>query len=147
MTAQRPTALVTGVSRRIGIGAAIARRLATGGYDLLLHSWSPHDAERPWGADDGGVEQLVEEFRATGARVEHVAADFADPSAPEEVVRRAVRTFGHLDVLVANHARGVDQGLEELTAEEIDLTYAVNTRATLLLVKHFAARRAARRSA
>jgi 3-oxoacyl-[acyl-carrier protein] reductase len=41
-------------------------------------------------------------------------------------------------VLVANHARSSEQSLEELTAEEIDLSYAVNTRATLLLVKAFA---------
>jgi 3-oxoacyl-[acyl-carrier protein] reductase len=32
--------------------------------------------------------------------------------------------FGHLDVLVANHARSSCQALEQLTASEIDLTYA-----------------------
>jgi 3-oxoacyl-[acyl-carrier protein] reductase len=135
----RRAALVTGVSRRIGIGTAIARRLAADGFDLLLHSWSPHDAAQPWGADDGWTDELAAGLRRAGARVEHLAADFADPDTPSEVVRRAVGAFGHLDVVVANHARGVDQALEELTAAELDLTYAVNTRATLLLVKHFAA--------
>ena len=37
------------------------------------------------------------------------------------------------------HARSSNQSLEQLTAEEIDLSYAVNTRATLLLVREFAA--------
>jgi 3-oxoacyl-[acyl-carrier protein] reductase len=133
------TALVTGVSRRIGIGTAIARRLAADGFELLLHSWSPADTEQPWGADEGWAGELVAELRQAGARVEHVAADLADKDAPEAVVLRAVTAYGHLDVVVANHARGVNQSLEELTADEIDLTYAVNTRATLLLVKHFAA--------
>ena len=48
-------AVITGVSRRIGIGAAVARRLAEAGWDLFLHSWSPHDAEQPWGADPEGL--------------------------------------------------------------------------------------------
>jgi 3-oxoacyl-[acyl-carrier protein] reductase len=40
-------ALVTGASRRIAIGAAIARRLVADGAAVLVHSWSPHDAEQP----------------------------------------------------------------------------------------------------
>lgn len=44
-----------------------------------------------------------------------------------------------LDLLIANHARSTRQSLEELTAAELDLTFPVNTRATLLLVQEFAA--------
>lgn len=138
MTVNRPVAIITGVSRRIGIGAAIARRLAGAGSDLFLHSFSPADAEQPWGADADGTETVMRELRAAGARVEHAAADLADPDAPRRLVEQAVAAFGHVDVLVANHARSSAYALEELTAAEIDLTYAVNTRATLLLVKEFA---------
>ena len=46
---------------------------------------------------------------------------------------------------MANHARSSIQALEELSAEEIDLSYAVNTRATMLLVKAFAAQHDSRR--
>ena len=132
--------LVTGASRRIGIGAGVARRLVSDGASVLLHSWSPHDAEQPWGADEGGVEALLEELRGAGGAVEHVAADFADPAAPHALVDAAVDAFGRLDGVVANHARSSSQSLEQLTAAEIDLTYAVNTRATLLLVQAFANR-------
>jgi 3-oxoacyl-[acyl-carrier protein] reductase len=131
--------LVTGASRRLAIGAGVARRLVADGAAVLLHSWSLHDAQQPWGADPGGVEALVAEFRDQGGRVEHVCADLADRDAPARLVDAAHRAFGHLDGVVANHARSSAQSLEELTAEEIDLSYAVNTRATLLLVQAFAA--------
>src|ERR1035441_4610139 len=131
--------LVTGASRRIAIGAAIARRVAADGASVLLHSWSPHDEEQPWGADPGGADTLVRELREQGGHVEHLEADFADPRAPAVVVGAALEAFGRLDAVVANHARSSAQSLEELTAAEIDLTYAVNTRATLLLVQAFAA--------
>ena len=132
-------AIVTGASRRIAIGAAIARRLVADGAAVLLHSWAPHDAEQPWGVDPGGPEALVDELRQAGGRVEHISADLADRDAPATVVDAARDVFGHVDALVANHARASMQALEELTAEELDLSYAVNTRATLLLAKEFAA--------
>jgi 3-oxoacyl-[acyl-carrier protein] reductase len=131
--------LVTGVSRRIAIGAGIARRLVGDGAAVLMHSWSSHDAEQPWGSDPGGPEALVEELRSDGGRIEHIAADLADPDAPVHLVDAARRVFGHLDVVVVNHARSSVQSLEQLTAEEIDLSYAVNTRASLLLVQALAA--------
>lgn len=132
-------AIVTGVSRRIGIGAAVARRLAEAGFDLFLHSWSPHDAQQPWGADVDGPSAIVAELR-TQVRVEHLAADLADPDAPARLLAAVEEAFGRVDVLVANHARSSMSTLEQLTAAELDLSYAVNTRATLLLVKEFAAR-------
>jgi len=134
--------VVTGASRRIAIGAAIARRVAADGASVMLHSWSRHDAAQPWGADPGGPDALVAELRGQGADARLLELDFTDPLAPGALVSAAYEAFGRLDAVVANHARSSTQSLEELTGEEIDLSYAVNTRATLLLVKAFAARRA-----
>lgn len=131
-------ALVTGASRRAGIGAGIARLLATRGADLFLHSWSPHDEKQPWGGDTDGLEALGRELGA-GARVEHLEADFSDPDAPGRVLDAAVAAYGHVDALVANHARSSNLALDDLTADELDLALAVNVRATLLLVQAFAA--------
>src|SRR5207245_806123 len=52
-------ALVTGVSRRVGIGYAIARRLAGLGASLVIHHYAPHDRDQPWGADPGGLEAVT----------------------------------------------------------------------------------------
>ena len=136
--------LVTGASRRGAIGAAIARRVAADGAAVLVHSWSPHDAEQPWGADEQGTEALLDELRGRGSRAEHLAVDLADLQAPARLVAFARQALGHLDVLVVNHARSSSQTLEELTAAEIDLSYAVNTRASLLLVQAFAPQHDAR---
>ncbi|MDA8297047.1 MAG: SDR family oxidoreductase [Actinomycetota bacterium] len=131
------TALVTGVSRASGIGAAIARVLAASGARLFLTGWPAHDASHPWGEDPGGGERIRDELRAAGHTAEYLQADFSDPAVPGEVVRAAVACIGPLDILVANHARTADQALLELTADELDRSFAVNARATLLLVRHY----------
>ncbi|MET8996724.1 SDR family oxidoreductase [Amycolatopsis sp. Hca4] len=132
-------AVVTGVSRRAGIGFAVAEELLAAGASVLVHSWSPHDAEQPWGTDPAGDAGIVELLGGAGPRLQHIAADFADPEAPARVVAAAVAAFGAVDVVVANHARSSNQGLAEVTAAELDLTWAVNARASVLLTQSYAA--------
>jgi NAD(P)-dependent dehydrogenase (short-subunit alcohol dehydrogenase family) len=55
------------------------------------------------------------------------------------VVAAAVEAFGAVDVVVANHARSSNRSLAEVTAAELDLTWAVNARASVLLTQAFAA--------
>ena len=131
------TILLTGVSRRIGIGFTIARHLLEAGAAVFIQSWTPHDAAWPWGADPAGMDSTLEELQKTGSAVEHLECDFNDPKAPRQLVRKALDCFGHLDGLICNHARSGDKTLEELTAEDIDSSMAVNLRASLLLAKEF----------
>jgi 3-oxoacyl-[acyl-carrier protein] reductase len=86
-----------------------------------------------------GVDGVIAALGGAGPRLAHMAADFADPAAPAAVIRRGVEEFGGVDVLVANHARGSRQSLAEVTAEELDLCWAVNARASLLLTQAYAA--------
>jgi 3-oxoacyl-[acyl-carrier protein] reductase len=133
-------AVVTGVSRRGGIGFAIAKRLLADGAQVLIHSWSAHDAEQPWGADPGGMVGVIEELGGIGPRLRHVEADLADPAAPREVIETAISEFGAVDALIANHARSSRGTLERVNAGELDAAWAVNARAAVLLVQGFAAR-------
>lgn len=135
------TAVVTGVSRRRGIGFAVASQLARAGASLFLQHWAPHDAAQPWGADDvDAVLDALREDLAPGARLAATSLDLAAPDGGEELVARAVAALGHLDVLVCNHARsGGDGTLAEQTAASLDAHWAVNTRATILATKAFAA--------
>ncbi len=130
-------AIVTGVSRRIGIGYAIAKRLLEMGADVFVQSLTRYDAQMAWGADN--IENVLAELRTIGPRVEHLEADFLDPHAVEQVVAAAVQAFGHVEILVANHAYSLMGALEDLTAEHIDAHLQANVRGTLLLVKAFAA--------
>ena len=102
-------ALITGAARDGGIGAALVRRLRADGLDVVVHGLP---------GEGGDVE-----------------ADFADPDAPALVTAAAREAHGRLDVVVANHARPSDVVLEDLTAEEIDATLAVNVRASMLLAR------------
>jgi 3-oxoacyl-[acyl-carrier protein] reductase len=133
------TALVTGVSRRRGIGFAIARRLLLDGAAVAVQHFAAHDRDRPWGADD--VAALVEELRDLGGPVVDVDLDLRPAPAARELVARAADGLGHLDILVCNHASsGPDGALDELGADALDEHWQVNARATLLLTQAFAAR-------
>jgi len=137
-------ALVTGVSRRAGIGYAVAHRLAALGASLFLHRYAPHDRDQPWGEDPGGVQAVVAGVRgalaAVDASVHHLELDLALPEAPARLIEAAADAFGHLDILVCNHARsGGDGPLGTLTAEMLDAHWAVNARASILLAQAFAA--------
>ncbi len=123
-----PSALVTGVSRRVGIAWTVAHRLAADGWDVTASGWPGHDREQPWGDDPGAAPAM-----------RWTAVDLADPDAPRRLVEDHVRAAGGIDALVAVHARSSMQDLATVTAAELDASFAVNTRATVLLVQAAAA--------
>jgi 3-oxoacyl-[acyl-carrier protein] reductase len=141
------TAVITGVSRRQGIGYAVASRLARMGASLYLAHYSPHDAEQPWGADAvGAVVAGLRTQLADGARLAHTGINLAEADGAARVIGSAVSALGHLDILICNHARsGGDGPLAEMTAEKLDAHWQVNTRSTLLLTREFSEQHDGRR--
>ncbi|MEU1402918.1 SDR family oxidoreductase [Streptomyces sp. NPDC005728] len=139
------TALVTGASRRAGIGHAVARRLAAYGASVYVHHHVPHDAAMPWGADspEAVADSVREALGDPEARVVSGPGDLADPAVPARLVDSAVAEFGRLDILVANHAlSGSDGSLDEIDAAMLDAHWAVDTRSVLLLVQAYVRSRA-----
>ena len=132
------TALVTGVGRRRGIGAGIASGLAEDGWDLALSYWQPYDQRLGLDGSPDDPHQLADELRSLGRRVELVEVDLEDPAGAATLVDTAADQLGRLDALVMSHCESVASGVLDTTVESFDRHYAVNVRATWLLVAAFA---------
>ena len=112
------------------------------GAQIVIQGHAPSDAEYLGIETEGAVEAVLRELRTVDPGVEFLDADFADPAAPGAVVADAVAARGALAILVANHARSTMNSLDDVTAAELDLSFAVNSRATVLLAQAFAAQHA-----
>lgn len=121
MTALRgKRALVTGGSR--GIGAAIAKRLASDGADVALTY--ERSAER--------AQAVVAEIEKLGRQGLAIKADSADAAAVKAAVDQAAEALGGLDILINN--AGIFRGgpIDTMTIEDVDATLAVNVRAVVV---------------
>lgn len=121
MESQRPVAIVTGGSR--GIGAAIVRRLARAGYDLVV----------TYRSDEAAAERVAASVAGTGSRVEPVRADLATDLGIHAPFDVAAERFGRLDALVNNAGVSTRYApLADTPAEEIRQTIEVDFVAAVL---------------
>ena len=124
---ERPkTALVTGAARRVG--AVLARRLAAAGYRVALHARG----------EDEAVLALVAALQAQGSEVVALYADLAEPAARQDLIVRAARALGPLDLLVNNAASFVSDTFETFDEASFDTHLAINLKAPVDLARHFA---------
>jgi 3-oxoacyl-[acyl-carrier protein] reductase len=133
-------ALITGATRLAGIGAAICRRLAARGADVAFSHWAPYDAAFPWAGDPCEPEILAREIAGFGVRVASISCDLALPGEPKRLFTEAEARLGPVSILVNNAAHSTRDGFERLDAATIDMHYAVNVRAAMLLATRFARR-------
>ena len=138
--ARSRVALVTGVGRRRSIGAELALGLAADGWDLALGHWQPYDERLGYERGEDDPAAVAEECRALGSRVELLPGDLADPSTPEALVAAATERLGPVTGCVMSHCESVDSGILSTSLESWDRHYAVNARATWLLIRAFAER-------
>jgi 3-oxoacyl-[acyl-carrier protein] reductase len=131
-------ALVTGVGRSIGIGAAICRALAAGGVSVCFTGWTSYDTEMYGGEHRRWHETFAEELQAPGVDAFGTEVDLSDPEAIGPLMTEVADRAGMLSILVNNAAFSTNGDIEELTAQQLDDHYAVNVRGMALLTQAFA---------
>jgi 3-oxoacyl-[acyl-carrier protein] reductase len=133
-------ALITGVSRRIGIGAAIAHSMAQAGCHLFTTWYSAYD--RLAYGKDSSIEalEILAMARAKGVKAEGIPADLGDPDTPVKVFDAAEQAIGPVDILINNAAYNLNADIYHVTVESMDAHYAVNLRGAVLLCAEFSHR-------
>src|SRR6476619_7018662 len=87
------TALVTGVTRRAGIGAAIARELGRAGARLFVTFFRQYDFHQAWGVEPNEPESVLDELRSIAPGVAAIEMDLSHPASPAELFRQALQRF------------------------------------------------------
>lgn len=121
------TALITGASQ--GIGACIAKRLASDGFQIAINCRG--EAEK----ENGGV-QTAEACRAYGVEAECFICDVSDFSACENMVKAVKERFGSIDVLVNNAGITKDGLLARMSEEQFDIVTNVNYKSVFNMTRH-----------
>ncbi len=122
------TALVTGSSR--GIGADTARYLAEAGANVVINY--RNKAPR--------AEKLAGQLRELGVEVLAVGADLTDADSVQAMFDSVQATFGGLDVLVLNASGGMESGMAEDYALQLNRDAQVRVLETALPVLNDGAR-------
>lgn len=102
----RPTALVTGGSR--GIGLAIAKQLCEKGYDVAINGVR----------DAGQVQDVVDQLKSAGTRVIYCRGDIGSAEDRKEIIDSVRADFGYLNVLVNNAGVAPEERRDPLEATE-----------------------------
>ena len=98
-------ALITGAGRRGGIGAAVARRLAGAGAQVVVSDLCAapmSGVASPGGGQWEELQTLAEEIAGLGVRALALRGDVTARAEVESMVAETLRAFGRLDILVNN---------------------------------------------
>ena len=116
-------ALVTGASRGIGRGIALA--LARQGADVAVNYRSSGEQ----------AEAVVAEIKKSGRDSFSVQADVSKKEEVEKMVKEVADRFGRVDILVNNAGIAIFKSFDELEEEDWDQTLAVNLKSQFLCAK------------
>jgi 3-oxoacyl-[acyl-carrier protein] reductase len=116
-------ALVTGASRGIGAGIAIA--LAEAGADVAVNYRERAEA----------AQQVCDEIRALGRKALAVQADVSIAADVRRMIDQVERELGSVDILVNNAGMAIPRQLEDITEDEWDLVLNVNLKSMFLVTQ------------
>jgi len=133
-------ALVTGASRKAGIGAAIALELARSGADVFITYYRPYDHVTGLAGDPEEPQALITAIREMGRWADGLEMDLTEADAPRRLLDRVEAALGTVTILVNNATYSMRDSIADLTAEGLDKHYAVNVKAMALLCAEFVRR-------
>ncbi|BDA77112.1 short-chain dehydrogenase [Leptospira kobayashii] len=118
-------ALVTGAASPIGLGRAIANRIASHGATLVLVDLNQEK-----------IEEAAKELAAAyGVKAIGIAANVTKPEDCDAAITKIKETFGKLDFLVNNAGVLKDNLLIRMTEQEFDFVMDVNCKGVFLMTK------------
>ena len=116
-------ALVTGSGR--GIGAAMAVELGRCGAKVIVN----------YSKSAGPANQVVDEIKALGSDAVALQANVSQVPQTVELFERAVKVFGGIDIVCSNAGVVSFGHLSEVTEEEFDRVFNVNTRGQFFVAR------------
>ena len=116
-------AVVTGSGR--GIGAAIAFALGQRGAKVVVN----------YAHSSGPAADVVTAIRAAGSEAIAVQADVSDVAQTARLMDAAVARFGRLDIVSSNSGVVSFGHLKDVTTEEYDRVFGVNTRGQFFVAR------------
>ncbi len=123
------TVLITGASR--GIGKAIGLRLAREGANIVIASKSVEENPKLGGT----IFSAAAEMEAAGGKVLAVQCDIRFEDQVQNVIDKAVETFGGIDILVNNASAINLTATEQIEPKRYDLMHDINVRGTFFVSK------------
>jgi NAD(P)-dependent dehydrogenase (short-subunit alcohol dehydrogenase family) len=109
-------ALVTGSGR--GIGREIAIELGRRGASVVIN----------YAKSSTAANEVVKQIEASGTRAIAVKADISNPAEIGKLFDKAQSHFGKLDIVVSNSGIEHFASIEDVTPEEFDQVFNLNTR-------------------
>ena len=119
----KKTVLITGSSG--GIGQAIAKKFAELNYNVVIC----------YNTNKTGAEELLEELKSKGVDAIAVKADVSDENQVENLFAETEKAFGGIDVLINNAGISQIKMINDVTAEEWERMFSVNTKSAFLCAK------------
>ena len=120
---ENKVALITGASS--GIGRAAARALAAEGARVAL---TARRRER--------LEEVSADVKKLGSEAVYVAGDAREEQTAKDIVARAVKAFGRIDILIANAGMAHYRNLVDTSVAEYDEMMDINMKGTWLITRH-----------
>ena len=124
-------AIVTGGAR--GIGRSISTLLAAEGASVVIND---HGTEVDGsGCSHEPVDNMVKELKNNEFEVTASYADVSKMDGGEEVVQKAIATYGHLDILVNSAGSLIDRMIYQMTPEDFDKVVRNNAKSVFTTSK------------